>query len=208
MASDSGKKLYDYLRIKFKTEGMCSANCPDVPSIMWKDFKKQWIVLSVHSAPHLSYIAYCSTESEWLTNRPIPKLPLEKIHLKQNQRMRSHYLEMAFTHFTLIIEFNSSAKLQLWSDNLEMIRRRVYTELIKSPLHPEREDIYVMEITTDGIQFLTPTSEPRVVFEWKMSNIRRAQYHKHLGKIEIEVGRLGRMDRWMDNGWMDGLADG
>lgn len=65
----------------------------------------------------------------------------------------------------------------------------MFTELVRSPLHPEREKTYVIELHTDKMIFLDASNANVTEFEWRFNNIRRAQFHKHVGKVEVEVGR-------------------
>ena len=65
--------------------------------------------------------------------------------------------------------------------------------MVRSPEHPEREKEYVIDLQQDRITFyphrLGQHVEPVVEFEWKLDTVRRAKYHKHIGKVEVEVGR-------------------
>lgn len=66
---------------------------------------------------------------------------------------------------------------------------RFYTELVKSPDHPEREREYVMEVCANKLKLWLPQHNNVLSFEWKLSHIRRAQYFNVVSKVEIEVGR-------------------
>lgn len=191
MASDSGAKLYDYLKIKFKVESGCTVNC-SVPGNTWKEYKRQWVVLCSHLSPTDCFITYCSREDEWLMNQQtLPKIKLQKFQLDRsnsdNSRIRDH-LVLSLGHYSLYLQFGSLSKQQQWFDELEKIRSHIYVELIRCREHPEREREYVLEFCVDGIKFWLPQTNT-VSFEWKIKSIRRAQYHNNVGKVEIEVGR-------------------
>ena len=65
----------------------------------------------------------------------------------------------------------------------------VFAELVRSPKHPERERLYVIEMCQDSLKFWLPDYSDILSFEWKLTHIRRAEFHTSVGKLEIEVGR-------------------
>ncbi|XP_019862195.1 PREDICTED: uncharacterized protein LOC109590762 [Amphimedon queenslandica] len=193
-SSGSGEKLFDYLRIKFRIEAGCKVSC-NIPSNTWKEYKKQWVVLNTSISPSQCYITYCPQEEYWISNqKKLSKLVLDNFHLeKPSGRSAKNILGICYEHYTLFIEFESTSKLQLWSEKLDIIRTKTLVELVRSPEHPEREREYIIDLQQDRLLFfphqLGHEVEDIVEFEWKLDCIRRAKYHKHVGKVEVEVGR-------------------
>ena len=64
---------------------------------------------------------------------------------------------------------------------------------VPQSIQREREREYVLEVTSDKILTYNPrlaqSSNAMTEFEWRLDNIRRAKFHKNVGKVEVEVGR-------------------
>lgn len=82
--------------------------------------------------------------------------------------------------------------IDLSSDNHNIfyfILENVYVELVRCPEHPNREDIYVVKLVQNYLDFHHPSAAAPLIFRWCLNHIRRSQYFKVVNKLEIEVGR-------------------
>lgn len=71
---------------------------------------------------------------------------------------------------------------------------RIYTEIVRSKNHPNREKQYIIEISPSVVMFYEPqkannSSNSKPDFTWKIEQIKRAKYDINVGKTEVEISK-------------------
>lgn len=75
--------------------------------------------------PHQCYLTYCQQENIWLTSKKtLPKIMLVNFgfHRTADTKSKVNNLELCFSSFSILLEFDSVSKLQTWFESLDKIR--------------------------------------------------------------------------------------
>ncbi|XP_003384245.1 PREDICTED: uncharacterized protein LOC100640024 [Amphimedon queenslandica] len=164
-------------------------------------YRYHWVVLTVPVVPHHSTISYWSSKEAWLNRRSPQEQGIQSISLESFKLQRSsevgdmEVIEVILNKATLLMMFESTEKCHEWDKVLQKISSRVYTEIVRSKNHPNREKQYIIEISPSVVMFYEPhkaNSSSKPDFTWKIEHIKRAKYDINVGKTEVEISKSGR----------------